>query len=288
MHYSIYSDNVVWVRESPDFVILDSHNVSPAWLFHGYDEHMEWLCKQGELLLDTLAGSVDVGIAHTEYVRTDLQRRGYGMLRKLPLIVDTQRFTGSGSSVWEPLLSQLDYLIFVGRIAPQKNLKLVLHVFAELLQHRPATKLFLVGGQPLPGYKAELDEVIEHLGISDAVVLTGQVSEPELLTSFYQHARFSFSLSVWESFCVPIIESLYFGTPVLGHAVPPIPETMGGGGVLLHGNAAEMAAQIDALWDDEQQYHALQQAGRRHVEAFTDRQLRAGLLDLFSELATWR
>jgi glycosyltransferase involved in cell wall biosynthesis len=287
MHYSIYSDNVRWVEQSHDFIILDSHNVSPAWLFSGYDEHMAWLCKQGDLLLDTLAGRVDVAVMHTEYVRTDLQRRGYSRLRKLPLIVDTQRFTGAGSPAWESLLSQLEYLIFVGRIAPQKNVRLMLQVFAALLQHRPTVKLFLVGGHPLPRYKAELEAYAAHLGISDAVVFTGQISESEVLTSFYQHARFSLSLSVWESFCVPIIESLYFGTPVLGHAVEPIPETMGGGGVLLQGTPVEMAAQIERLWDDTPRYQALQHAGRCHVEAFTEVQLRTELLKLFGELATW-
>jgi glycosyltransferase involved in cell wall biosynthesis len=285
MHYSIYSENIHWLRHSPDFTILDSHNVSPAALFRGYDDRMEWLCQEGERLLDTFMGDVQLGVVHTDYVRSDLHRRGYRYLRKLPLIVDTSRFPGADSSFWGPLLRKLDYLLFVGRIAPQKNLKAALRVFAALHRRRPHVKFFLVGGSYLPAYTAELEALAAELGISEAVVLVGLVTEPAVLTSFYRHARFSLVLSTWESFCVPVVESLHFGTPVLSHAVPPLPETMGPGGVLLRGTPDDMAAQIDALWDDDTRYATLQARGHTHAAQFTDQQLRRALLELFRELA---
>ncbi len=285
MHYSIYSDNIHIVEHTPDYVILDSHNVSPAWLYRGYNPQMEWLCTQGERYLTLLARHVDRAVVHTEYVRHDLRRRGYRVLYKIPLVVDTSRFTGHGDPQWEPLLAQLDYLLFVGRIVPQKNLTFLLDVFAALHRLRPQIKLFLVGGQTLPDYLAELGAQAERLGISAAVVFVGKVDQPSTLTSFFRHARFSVVLSVWESFCVPIVESLYFGTPVLGHNVPPIPETMGQGGVLLTGHPEEMATQIDALWDDTARYAQLQHAGQQHAQHFTDAQLRESLLHLFHALA---
>ena len=284
MHFSIWSENPKWLYTSPDFKILDSHNVSPAYLFHGYDPNMERLCRDGENMLDTFTNSVDVAVVHTEYVCDDLERRGYRSIRKLPLVVDTDRFTGAGSPAWEPLLISLEYLLFVGRIVPQKNLKVALHVFAALHRRRPNVKFFLVGGTFLPAYAAELEELVTQLGISDAVVFVGPVVEPDVLTSFYRHARFSLVLSAWESFCVPIIESLYFGTPVLGHDVPPIPETMAGGGVLIKGSPEDMAVQIDKLWNDTDRYRELQRQGRRHAEQFTEHHLRVALLDLFRTL----
>lgn len=285
MHYSIYSDNIRWVRESPDFTILDSQNVCPAWLFHGYDDHMEELCRRGEEALTPLAPSVDLAVVHTDYVRDDLTRRGFPTIRKLPMIVDTERFTGVGSETWEPLLSKLDYILFVGRIVPQKDLKRALHVFAALHRRRPHLKFFLVGGKHLPQYAAELEHLADHLGIADAIIFTGPIAEPDILTSFYRHARFYLCLSAWESFCVPLAESLFFGTPILGNDVPPVPETMGPGGIILHGTPEDMAEHIDALWDDTPRYHALQRAGYAHAANFTDASLRAALLDIFRELA---
>jgi glycosyltransferase involved in cell wall biosynthesis len=287
MHFSISTDNLHWIKNSPDFVLLDSHHVSPARFFHGYDPLMESLCEQGERLLDMFMHNVDLCVAHTNYVRNDLRYRGYRRIHKLPLIVDTSRFAGIGAPQWETLLPHLDYLLFVGRVTPQKNLKFSLHVFAALLQQRPQMKYFIVGNTNLARYAHELEDLAAELSISDAVVFVGPVSEPEILTSFFRHARFYLCLSEWESFCVPIVESLHFGTPVLGHAVPPIPETMGPGGCVLTGSAAEMAQQIDALCDDTQAYQQLQQHGQAHALLFTDHQLQARLLELFHDLTTW-
>lgn len=282
LHYSIYSENIHWVERSPDVVVFDSQNVSPAWLFHGYDPYMEQLCIQGEAFLDRLVPYPDLCVVHTDYVRDDLHRRGYRRIHKVPMVVDTGRFTGAGAPQWEPLLQGLDYLLFVGRIVPQKNLTTAVEVFAALHRRRPNLKFFLVGGHSLPGYSAELEALINAHGLSEAVVFVGKVNEPQVLTSFFRHARFSTILSHWESFCVPIAESLYFGTPVLGTTVPPIPETMGPGGVVLEGPPDEMAARIDALWDDAPYYQRLQTDGQRHVQAFTDHSLRAALLKRLS------
>lgn len=285
VHYSIFSDNVYWLRDSPDFTILDSHNVSPAHLFRGYDARMEELCRQGEALLGTFVQDVDLTIAHTDYVAADLQRRGYTSPHKLPLIVDTERYQGADSAAWEPLLRHLDYLLFVGRIVPQKDLKRALRVFAALRRRRQATKFFLVGAKYLPTYAAELESLAGELGIEEAVVFTGPIAEPEILASFYRHARFYLALSEWESFCVPIVESLFFGTPIVGHAVEPIPETMGPGGTIIGGTPEEMAGQIDALWDDSARYRALQHAGLAHAQQFTEHQLKTALISLFADIA---
>ena len=288
LHYSIYTDNIRWLRESPDFKLLDSHNVTPSQFFRGYDSHMEWLCAEGNRLLDTFSDSVDLAVVHTDYVRRDLARRGYRRIHKLPLVVDTARFTGEGSPVWEPLLSHLQYLLFVGRIVPQKNLEGALKIFAALQRRRPQSKFFLVGSKSLPKYLHELEALAAELGIADNVIFTGPIAEPDVLTSFYRHARFYLALSAWESFCVPIVESHYFGTPVLAHDVPPMPETMGSGGVVLEGSAEQMAAHIDELWGDDVRYEQLQQHGYAHTAQFTDGQLRATLLRLFRELGEGR
>ncbi len=270
---------------APTSLCSNSHNVSPAHLFHGYDPHMEWLCKEGERLLSTFVYDVDLVVVHTDYVRDDLQRRGYRAIHKLPLVVDTARFTGAESPTWRPLLEHLDYLLFVGRIVPQKDVDAMLRVFAALRTRRPEVKLFLVGSQSLPSYLHDMQTLADDLGIADDVVFTGPVTEPDVLTSFYRHARFYLSLSEWESFCVPIVESLYFGTPVVGHNVPPIPETMNGGGLILRGTPNEMAAQIDDLWDNQADYSLLQEHGRTHAGKFTDQQLRHALLDVFRTIA---
>jgi glycosyltransferase involved in cell wall biosynthesis len=288
LHYSIYADNIHWLRNSSDLRIMDVHHVCPARLFHGYDSHMEHLCAEGERLLGTFMNCADAVIAHTEYVRADLQVRGYHDVQTLPLVVDTARFRGDGEPGWNRLLRDLKYVLFVGRVVPQKDLKLALDVFAALQCRRPQLKFFIVGGHSLPKYTAELEAQVDHLDLHDAVVFTGPIAEPDVLHSLYRHARFYLCVSAWESFCVPLVESLYFGTPVLGHDVPPIGETMGPGGVVINGTPAAMAAQIEQVWDDHACYAELQRLGRQHVQQFTDVQLEHALVRFFRSLGRRR
>ena len=283
-HYSIYSDNIRCLRETNDYVVLDSHNVSPANLFHGYDAYLEYLCAEGERLLDEFPDKVQLAIAHSDYVREDLRRRGYRPVYKVPLVVDTKRFTGGESDLWSPLLRHMSYLLFIGRIVPQKDVAAMLHVFAALKQRRPNLKLFLLGSQPLRRYLSEMHALATELRVSDDVIFVGPVVDPEVLTSFYRHARFYLALSQWESFCVPIIESLYFGTPVAGRNVPPIPEIMNGGGFVVGDEPQDIAVQIDEVWNDDATYQRYAMIGRTHAEHFTDASLRSALESVFQAI----
>ena len=285
LHYSIAAPSAGLLAQSPDLRLLDYHGVCPPRLFHGYDARMEELCAQGEAGLPALARHADVAVAHSAYARDELLGHGFRRVRTLPLIVDTARFSGAGDPDWEPLLSGLDYLLFVGRVVPQKGLARSLGVFAALRERRPGLKYLIVGGRSLPRYAEELERRAAELGVAEDVIFAGAIPEARTLTSLYRHARFYLALSEWESFCVPLAEALHFGAPVLGWAVPPIPETMGPGGVILSGSPAEMAAQADALWADGARYAELQAAGRAHAERFTDVALRRELLALLGELA---
>ena len=90
--------------------------------------------------------------------------------------------------------------------------------------------------------------------------------------------------SEWESFCVPIIESIAFGTPVIGRNIPPIPETMGDGGILVDMDKLDESALLVAeLWDDAERYATMQEAGRVHADRFTDHQLHQGVSQLLEQ-----
>lgn len=284
-HFSIDTPGLDWLVRSPDFKILDSHGVTPPELFHGYDAHMEALCAAGAERLRTLASHVDLAVCHTDYISNELHRHDFTRVQKLPLVVDTTRFNGQENEAWAPLLAQLDYLLFVGRVVPQKGLAHALRVFAALHRLRPEIQFFVVGSHPLGRYSLELEQLVDELGIGEQVVFTGPLHEAPTLSSFYKHARFYLCLSDWESFCVPLVESLHFGTPILGHNVAPIPETMGGGGILLEGPAEQMATHIHAVWDDDALRHDLKRRGQAHAAQFTDAQLGNALLDLFRSIA---
>jgi 1,2-diacylglycerol 3-alpha-glucosyltransferase len=71
-------------------------------------------------------------------------------------------------------------LLFIGRIAHEKNLRYLLECFSEIIKNVPKTKLIIVGDGP---QMPELREDIKSLGLKDKVILTGKMHHHELVKS---------------------------------------------------------------------------------------------------------
>ena len=66
----------------------------------------------------------------------------------------------------------------------------------------------------------------------DRFWFTGPVPNADL-AAFYRHADVYISLSEHEGFCVPLLEAMAAGVPVLAYGAAAVPETMGGAGVVV-------------------------------------------------------
>jgi glycosyltransferase involved in cell wall biosynthesis len=82
------------------------------------------------------------------------------------------------------------------------------------------------------GYLAGLQKLAAELGVLDGVVFTGSVSQAELCT-YYRQASVYLCLSEHEGFCVPLLEAMHFGTPIVAYAAAGVPETLGAAGLLV-------------------------------------------------------
>ena len=129
----------------------------------------------------------------------------------LPTGLDVAHFaSGNGAGVRARYRIAPDetVLLFVGRIAQEKNLGFLLRALSPLLK-RPKMRLMLVGGGPsVDAYR----ELAGRLGILDRVILTGFV-EPAHLPDFYAAGDlFTFS-SRTETQGLCIAEALAAGLP---------------------------------------------------------------------------
>ena len=285
-HYSIYADNLEQIQRPADFKIVDYHGVSPPGLLQKYDPHLAHLCQQGVDELPNYNKAFDISIVHSEYTRGELQRLGFRDVHKLPLVVDTSRFSGSEDVRLSELLQQLSYFLFVGRMVPQKDILAMIEIFASFHRLRPETVLILVGGRHLArSYQREIGHMINRHRLGGRVLFTGQVDGASMLTSLYQHAKFTLITSEWESFCVPVVESMTFGTPLIIHSTPPLPEVMGRAGIIIDKRDPEAAAAaIHKLWNHEEDYTKLVGVCAERANAFTEAALASQLLSLFGEV----
>lgn len=97
----------------------------------------------------------------------------------------------------------------IGRITTPKNHKFLVELFAAYHKSDPDSKLLLVGDGDL---FTEVKQQIEHLGIDDAVVMTGNKTNTE---DFYQVMDIFVFPSLWEGLPVSVVEAQANGLPCL-------------------------------------------------------------------------
>lgn len=287
-YYSIYAKNMALAELSTDYKVMDFRGITPPHLFAGYDPRLEQLCQRGYEALASHQEHFDLCVVHSEYSRQVLQDYGYAHIIKLPNIIDTDRYGEHRDEALAAWLSRLPYLFFAGRIVPQKDILALLDLFAHLRSQRPDVALLLAGRRDMaPDYQRQIDQKVHQLGLDHCTLFTGQVNNPGMLASLFQHAKFTIITSEWESFCVPVAESMFFETPVIVHRVPPLPEVAGEAGVVIDKHHPQAAVeQIEAVWADTNAYERLQQACRHRAPNFTTQALRVGLRQILCRLFT--
>jgi glycosyltransferase involved in cell wall biosynthesis len=230
----------------------------------------------------------DTCVVHSEYTRELLVENGFdeAIIHKLPLIVDTPRFADAVDEDLGALLGQLEYLLFVGRIVPQKDILAMLDIFEQVNQQRPQTCLILVGSQDhTPSYQKQIQRTIKQKGLEGRVMFTGQVNDTAVLATLLQNASFLIITSDWETFCVPVAEAMFFGTPPIVHNIPPVPEIAGTGGVVIDKkNVGETAVTILNLLEDKTRYQQLCQASQARSTSFTEKSLMATLQNMLIQV----
>ena len=250
-HYSLYSPTVRYFQATRGHRALIYHNITPARYYRGWDREQELLCAVGRRTLPGLR-DCDLALGDSDFNRRELVEAGFDETRTgvLPIFLTQDRFEELPPN--RPLLDRLragDTVNFVtvGRIAPSKAIEDAIRIFA--VYHRainPDSRLWIVGSRYLPRYNAALDSLIADLDLEKAVTFTGLVSDADLKT-YYQAADLYLHASRHEGFCVPLIESMYFGLPILARKAGAVPETLGQAGVLFTRLGYEQVAEMAHL-----------------------------------------
>jgi glycosyltransferase involved in cell wall biosynthesis len=120
------------------------------------------------------------------------------------------------------------YLLFVGGYETHKNPAALLECLAIIRQSRPDLSLVLAGSGHCP---EALPELACRLGVKQNIHFLVNVSDE--LTDLYDSAALFMSLSWRETFCLPALEAMSRGVPVVASAWGATPEVVGDAGVLV-------------------------------------------------------
>lgn len=238
LRYSIWSAAAErFLTRPPRRDGLIYHNITPARFFRRTNPIVAELCERGRRELPRFADQVAVTLADSTFNARELESMGFPSPRVVPLLLQT-RIPPAEPAPPSPRV------LTVGRIVPNKRLEEVIRVVALVRDaHRPDIRLDVVGSADgFASYEAGLRRFAETLGVADAVRFHGRVSDAAR-DRLYAEAGVYLTMSAHEGFCVPVVEAMSRGLPVVANAVGAIPETLGDAGLLVPPDDPAVAAE---------------------------------------------
>lgn len=252
LHHSIGSDVVDYLLSLDVRFLLIYHNITPPEFLLKVDPVISKQLSRGRAQLASLRARTVLGLADSPYNERELRSLGYPATGVLPIVLDESQYRIDPNPV---LLARYQgkgpFLLFVGRLVPNKRQEDLIKLLYYYRRINPTARLFLVGSPWVPIYAEWLREFAKELGLEDAVIFTGHVSQRDMVT-YYRLADVYVSMSEHEGFGKPLIEAMYLGVPVLAYAAAAVPDTLGDAGVLLrHKHYEAIAEFIEMLRTDE-------------------------------------
>ncbi len=258
-------------REAKCKRVVKYHNVTPGRFFAGFPGDNMRTCQMGREQMRELAQlPCELYLSDSDYNQGELLDAGAdaGRCRVVPPFHHIDRLDALQAD--PEVLRRLDdgqtNLLFVGRRAPNKGHRYLIDAFAAYHEHYDRhSRLLLVGKEDrhLIGYSNQLREQASRLGVLDRVLFIDAVTEPEL-KGYYQSASAFVLASEHEGFCVPAVEAMALGVPVVAYASTAVPDTLGDAGLVWPEPDPFLLAQsIAEVVRDGPTRRALTERGRR-------------------------
>ena len=266
VHFTMPQQPLLWngpaVTTIHDVTLIRFDNIAPD------DNRAVYHVKKFifHALLRIVMARAKAVLTPTEFVRQDLgEFFGKQYLDKIYVTP----FAGEiPNETPEPLPDFADnpYLAVIGNGFPYKNVWRVIDAFSMLKEQHTDLRL-LVAGKKDEFYQ-ELEHRVTTAGIPDVYFL-GFISDGEKRW-LLQHARAYVTASYSEGFCMPVLEAMIEGAPVVSSNASCLPEVVGGAGLLFDPNSSEeLVAQVDKLLRDESLRQKLVNKGKEHAGSYS-------------------
>ncbi len=182
------------------------------------------------------------------------------------------------------------YVFNVGGLDARKNLPILLEAFARLRTRLDEPVHLVIAGAAHTGNPSvypPLAPIIRRLGIDEAVILPGRISEEEKI-ALYQGAALYATPSLYEGFGLTALESMACGTPTVAANRTSLPEVVGDGGLLVEPDPEAFAAAMLGILTDEEHAATLRSRGLARAATFTWKETARLTFAAYDEVVTNR
>lgn len=218
-------------------------------------------------------------ITPTEYVKKDLVAFSHIHPDKVVVTLEAADKITEPAVAVESIGSQR-FLMYAGRPTPHKNLERLIQAFALLQKQQPDLQLVLVGKKD-NNYE-RIEQSTKAQGIKN-VLFTGYVSDGELRW-LYEHCAAYVVPSLSEGFCLPGLEAMVHGAPVVSSNATCLPEVYGDGAQYFDPlDIQAMSQAIEMILADASLRQSLVKAGAKRVEQFSWRRMAEQTLEIYRQ-----
>ena len=276
-----------WLVGRGETLVVNYHNVTPPELMAPWDNHLALgqLRAQGDVRL--LAPRTALAVADSVYNESHLAAAGFTATAVISpsAALDVVSVTSTVTPVRAAPRRGTHWLA-VGRVSPNKALESTIAALAVARSHGdPEAWLQVIGKPATDSYVRALHRYVADLGLADAVQFAGHASDATVEAA-YASADVLVVTSEHEGFCVPVVEAMAAGVPVVAFDAGAVPEVLGGAGVLVSDkDPYALAAAIAALLRDATRRETAISAGRQRLAALNLASAADRFVDLLVPLA---
>jgi glycosyltransferase involved in cell wall biosynthesis len=285
--FTIGKPAVKWARQSGSKVIHTYHT-----LFAAYVEHYLWFIPKAlsiwyaKTTSRKYCDSCDLIITPSSEMKNVLL--SYNVAKPIEVIptgIQLNRFDGQDPKRFREAKGykpEDKVLMFMGRVADEKNIDFLLEVFQDLVPKVPNLKFLIAGAGPA---KEKLENKVKAMGLSDLVLFTGYIVKDDW-RDCYAGADLFLLASVTETQGLVVSEAMAAGTPVVAVGEMGIKDVMasGKGGIMTRLDKKEYTDAVYRMMTDEAFYKEKKAEARPEAENWSSTSMAKKMLATYERL----
>jgi glycosyltransferase involved in cell wall biosynthesis len=245
-----------WLVSRPEALVVNYHNITPPELIAPWDNYLALGQQTAQSELLRMVGRTALAIADSAFNERYLVEAGFAATAVVPPAAALASLSpvtpDHGAAKRSGPVGGGARWLSVGRLAPNKAVENTIAALAVARAHGdPGATLRIIGRAVTDAYQAALHRYVADLGLGAAVTFAGFASDDAVAVAYAQSDVLVVT-SEHEGFCVPVVEAMTVGLPVVAYNQGALPEVLGAAGVIVDSkDPYRLASAIaDLLADD--------------------------------------
>ena len=275
-----------FVCRSPERLVLAYHNITPSRFFQSFNPEFASRLRDGRVELRLLAAHASAAIAASRFNALELESLGIPNVEVAPPPLNVGRLLDAepdAGLVDEIAMDGQPLVLVVGQLLPHKRPDLAVDVHHLLtVNHFSQARMIIAGSMGQTMFGSAVVRHVESLKLG-TVRVTGAVSDAQL-SAMFRRASAVLIPSEHEGFCVPMMEAMSFGVPVVTRDFGALEETAGGAALVLPAGAtaADLCEAVSRVLSDQALTEDLRRRGLERAAQFSPDATLAGWMEAFS------